>query len=101
LALQDAIAQLPVAHVAVACARAQAAPQAPQLASVLRVASQPLPSVPSQFPYPPLQDPIAHEPVAHVAVAFTREQGVPHEPQFVTVVRGVSQPFELLPSQSP
>ncbi len=36
---------------------------------------------------------MAHVKVAHVAVAFGREHGVPQLPQFVFVFTGASQPF--------
>jgi hypothetical protein len=77
------------------------APHPPQLLVVVRLVSQPLVEMPSQFPQPELHALIWHDPVAQVAVAFVRLQAVPHEPQFVSVVRLASQPLFLLPSQSP
>ena len=53
--LQDAMLQEPVAHVAVALVRAQAAPHEPQLLSELSEASQPLVLLPSQLASPELQ----------------------------------------------
>ncbi len=48
--LHESIRQLPVAQLAVACARLQAVPQEPQLLSVVKLASQPFPTLLSQFP---------------------------------------------------
>jgi hypothetical protein len=47
--------------------------------------SQPFASALSQLLKPPLQAAIWQEPVAHVAVALSRAQALPHEPQLVRV----------------
>jgi hypothetical protein len=50
--LQEAIWHVPVEQVAVALAREQVTPHAPQFMSVLSGVSQPLLSLPSQLPQP-------------------------------------------------
>lgn len=76
--------------------------QLPQwAASVVRLISQPFEAVPSQSPNPELHPATAHVPVAHVAVAFGRLQGIPQAPQFVSVARSVSHPLTMLLSQLP
>jgi hypothetical protein len=83
----------PETQFAVAFTVLQTLPQAPQLdGSAARCTSQPLPGTLSQSPKPVLQDMIAHCPCAHVGVALARAHDPPHEPQFVVVLRGVSQP---------
>ena len=99
--MQELIAQLPVEQVAVALARLQVVPQAPQLVVVFRAVSQPLGSLPSQLPEPELQELIAQLPVEQVAVALVRLQVVPQVPQLVVVFREVSQPLLALLSQLP
>jgi hypothetical protein len=99
--LHDAIAHEPVAHVAVALLRAQAAPHAPQFVSVLVGASQPFIAFASQLPKPMLHDCTAHVPVLHVGVAFGVAHATRHPPQFATVFSRTSQPFASLMSQSP
>ncbi len=99
-ALHVRIRQLPEAQLAVALARAHDTPHAVQLLSESRGVSHPLPSEPSQLPYPGLQLMIAQLPVAHVAVALARPQAFRQVPQFVSVVTGVSQPLASTPSQS-
>lgn len=42
-----------------------------------------------------------HVPEAQDSPAFARSQTAPHDPQLVSVVRSVSQPFAALPSQFP
>lgn len=76
-------------------------PQPPQLETVLRGDSQPLPCPPSQLPNPGSQLITMHAPVAHVGVALGVEQEVPQVPQFVSVVVLVSQPLLKTPSQFP
>jgi hypothetical protein len=61
--------------------------------------SQPFAALPSQLPKPVLQLPMAQLPVLQVAVALARLQPVPHVPQSVVVVVGVSQPLAKLLSQ--
>jgi hypothetical protein len=63
--------------------------------------SQPFASMASQLSRPELQLAIAHEPVAHVAVAPVREHETPHAPQSARVLVAVSQPSGRLVSQSP
>jgi len=76
--------------------------QLPQwAASVARLISQPFEAVPSQSPYPELHPTTAQAPVAHVAVAFGRAQGIPQAPQFVSVATSVSHPLTALLSQLP
>jgi hypothetical protein len=98
--LHVTIRQLPEAQLDVAFAREQGTPHAVQWLSVLSGVSQPVLSEPSQLPYPGLQLMIAQLPVAQVAVAFTRPQARPQNPQFASVVTGVSQPLASTPSQS-
>ncbi len=99
--LHERIAQLPVAHVAVAPAREQGTSHPPQLVSVRMERSQPSDAVPLQSSYPELQETTSHEPVAQLSLAFASAQLVPQPPQFTSVVSDVSQPFELVPSQLP
>jgi hypothetical protein len=83
----------PETQFAVAFTVLQAVPQAPQWdALFVRFVSQPSPGIPLQSPKPVVQDMIRHCPDAHDASALTREHGPPHEPQFIDVLRGVSQP---------
>lgn len=96
----DAISHVPLPHVPVANAGSQTTPQPPQSDVRFSRSSHPSPSLPLQFPYPELQDSIRHENVPQVALAFVREHPAPHAPQFDSVSRGVSQPFESIPSQS-
>jgi hypothetical protein len=98
-ALHVAMAQLPVLQVAVALVRPQVPPQTPQFVRVFRRVSQPLPSRPSQLPQPASHERIWQLPLPQVAVAFAREQVVPHAPQLVSVVVDVSQPLLSMPSQ--
>lgn len=84
-----------------AFARLQAVLHAAQWVRLLSRVSQPLASLPSQLPQPPLQEAIRQDPEEHVAVAFVREQLVPQERQLVRVLRRVSQPFPGPPLQSP
>lgn len=93
------MAQLPVVQVAVAFVRAQGTPQAPQLVRLVRGASQPLASVASQLPQPPLHMEMAQERVAHVALAWAREQATLHMPQSLSVLSAVSHPLPSMPSQ--
>jgi hypothetical protein len=83
------------------CPALHVTPQPPQLLELVSGVSQPLASLPSQLPKPALHVPIAHEPLAHVAVALGREQLTPQPPQLLVVVRGVSQPLLMSPSQFP
>lgn len=99
LPLHDAIRQDSVAHVAVALVRLQDTPQPPQWVKVVRRCSQPLLSSPSQLPQPELQDWMRQEPVEQVALALLRLHEEPHDPQSLSVLRGVSQPLLSTPSQ--
>jgi hypothetical protein len=96
---QEPIAHMPVAHVAVACERRHAMPQPPQSASVRSDVSQPVESSASQSPKFVAQVVISHVPVAQVSPAFASAQTEPHDPQFVSVLSGVSHPFASTPSQ--
>ena len=100
-ALHDAIWQEPVAHVGVAFARAQPAPQTPQFVSVVSTDSQPFDSFMSQLPKLALQLPNVHAPEAQDAVPLGLEHAVPQALQFANVVSGVSQPLAATRSQSP
>ncbi|MFO0602212.1 MAG: hypothetical protein U0324_03510 [Polyangiales bacterium] len=99
----QAYEQAPAAHEAAAWARvAQAMPQPPQWAVVVRVSvSQPLASLPSQLPKPAAQVPTRQTPsrqaVAPPSVGHTRL----HEPQWSAPVWVLaSQPLAGSPSQS-
>jgi hypothetical protein len=70
----------------------QALAHAAQFVVVPSVVSQPLFVFPSQESKPALHPVIAQVPVVHDTLAFAREQDCPHPPQFVRVVRLVSQP---------
>jgi hypothetical protein len=102
-ALQLATEHIPPAHAAVALGRLHARPHIPQLVAVVRVSvSQPLAALPSQSAKPALQAPITQRPAEHAGVALAAAQVVPQAPQLVAVlVRAVSQPLALLPSQLP
>jgi hypothetical protein len=100
-ALQLATSHTPAAHVGVASARTQAAPQLAQFVSVVSVDSQPFDSLRSQLPKVGLQAPRAQVPLAHDAAPLGLEHAVPQPPQFASVVSGVSQPFDATRSQSP
>ncbi|MFO0627818.1 MAG: hypothetical protein U0325_19575 [Polyangiales bacterium] len=93
-AVQAATAHAPCVQVAVALARAQAVPQAPQrLTVVSRFTSQPLERVPSQLPKPRLQV-IAQAPAVQVvgaALAVWRTHETPQPPQFERSVWGSTQ----------
>jgi hypothetical protein len=102
LALQLAIEQLPLVQAGVPFAAVHAVPHAPQLATVLlRLTSQPLAALLSQFPKPALHAPRPHMPPAHVAAAFAgAAHTLPHDPQFETVVLVLtSQPLAAFMSQ--
>jgi hypothetical protein len=93
------LAQVGVAFAALG----QLVPHAPQLLTVLvRLTSQPLLALPSQFPKPAVHVKL-HVLEAHTAVALVAPvQTRPHAPQLpVAVVRLTSQPLLALPSQSP
>ena len=66
----DPIEQVPPEQVALAFANEQLLPQLPQFEVVLSAVSHPLPVLPSQLPYPPLQLPNPQEPPLHVADAL-------------------------------
>ena len=93
--------QVPEAHEVVALGSEQVTPQAPQLAFVLRLVSQPLAALPSQFPKPELQ--VGTQALEVQAVLpFGLVQGLEQAPQLLmSLVVFVSQPFEELPSQFP
>lgn len=92
--------QVPALHVGVAFTVEHAAPQEPQLPTVvLRFVSQPFAAFESQLPKPAVHVNV-HVPVEHDGVAFAAEQVCPHAPQFDRVFRLVSHPFDGMPSQS-
>jgi hypothetical protein len=62
--------------------------------------SQPLEASPSQLAYGVTHEATLQVPPAHVGLAFGSVQGWPQPPQFVSVVRLVSQPSEYWPLQS-
>src|SRR4029079_6708467 len=63
--------------------------------------SQPLAALVSQLPKPALQVPSVQLPPGQVSLAFARSHSTPQLPQLAVVVSEVSQPFPVLPSQSP
>jgi len=76
-------------------------PHAAQLATVPRLASQPLTTLPSQLPNPAPQA-IAHAPAEQLGVPPAELQAVAQLPQCaVLVVVSVSQPSPAEPLQSP
>jgi hypothetical protein len=101
---QSATAQADAAHTAVATlGSAQARPQPPQCAALVRVSvSQPLAALPSQSAKPAVQI-TAQAPTAHAGTALGAPgQAWPQVPQCETATRvSVSQPLVALPSQSP
>jgi len=76
--------------------------QEPQCkASVVSVVSHPLETSASQLPKPPVHE-IEHCPELQAGAPWLFEQASPHPPQCSSaVLMFVSQPFALLPSQSP
>jgi hypothetical protein len=92
--------QLPSPHALVAFMCVQVEPQAPQLASVWMLVSQPLLNEPSQLVKPPLQVG-SHVPSALqlTEALATLPQLTPHAPQLATVRRSVSH-ITLSPLQS-
>jgi hypothetical protein len=100
-ASQLAIMHEPLPQVAVACARLQAVPQPPQLASVLSGVSQPFGCPPLQSPNPGVHIVIRQTPVAQLSLAFARLHDVPQPPQLVRLLSWVSQPLASPPLQSP
>lgn len=93
------MAQVPLAHVPRAFAGAHTAPHAPQL--VTDVSDDSHPGALVQSAKPRLHDTNVHVRVAQLAVAFGSEQATPQPPQFASVLRLVSQPFESIVSQLP
>lgn len=97
-----AIEQAPRAQLGVPLLLLQVVPQAPQFETLICVfTSQPLPGVPSQLPKPDVQVPSAQLPDAQDSAAFARSHTAPQVPQLERVVRLVSQPLVVLPSQLP
>jgi hypothetical protein len=101
-ALQLATPHAPAAHDPDALAGAQAIPQPPQWARLVRVsASQPFVAVASQSAKPAAQPATPHAPAAHDPVAFAGAQPIPQPPQWARLVAvSTSQPFAALVSQS-
>ena len=92
---------VPLGQVSGACAKAHAAPQAPQFASVCRSVSQPFPVLLSQSSHPLSQLVYAHTPEEHDSTACGSVHADPQVPQFVTVCVSVSHPSSLLPATGP
>jgi hypothetical protein len=92
--------QAPAVQVVVPWAFVQAAPQAPQLETLVWVfVSQPLLGLPSQLAYPAAQAPSVHVPPLQDSAALARSHGTPQPPQSVSVLTLLSQPLLGLPSQ--
>jgi hypothetical protein len=100
--MQLAVPHTPLTQFGVPPAVEQALPQVLQwLTFVLRLISQPLAVLPSQFAKPALQ-PITQLPDGQVGDALALPQMLPQPPQFVVVLMSdVSQPLAALPSQFP
>ncbi len=99
---EHAMVQRPLLQSAEPLALPQTTPQAPQLPTLPRLASQPLAALPSQLPKPVLQLATVHAPPAHPAVALGSEHAAPQRPQLEGVVLVlVSHPLATLPSQLP
>jgi hypothetical protein len=72
------------------------------LLSVFRFVSQPFEYKPSQLANPAAHERTAQFPAVQVGVPLATKQAMPQPPQlFTSVVVVVSQPFAVLPSQSP
>jgi hypothetical protein len=93
--------QVPVEQSPLPLIGAQVLRHMPQFALLVSGVSQPLVTRESQSPQLGSHASMAHVPVSHVAVAFAGEHAVPHMPQFIVVVSGVSQPSSARPLQSP
>jgi hypothetical protein len=93
-------AQAPPTHEVVPFGLAHAAPQLPQfIASVARLVSHPVETLPSQSPKPALHT-IEHAPLVQVGVSLFALQAAPHAPQSATLVpRFTLQPSLGLPLQ--
>jgi hypothetical protein len=94
--------QSPPTHDVVPFALEHATPHAPQFAALVFVSvSQPLPTLPSQFPQPDRQA-MLQAPSEHDGVPLVLEQLLPQVPQFERLVWVlVSQPLASWPSQLP
>jgi hypothetical protein len=68
-------------------------------AAVVVAVSQPLAVRPSQSPKPVSHDVTAHVPVSQLDTPCGFVHGLPHPPQLVAVLVGVSQPLVMLVSQ--
>ena len=96
------IEQAPRAQAGVPFAFEHDVPQAPQFPTLVCVlTSQPLAARPSQLPNPAVQVPSVQVPDGQDSEALAKSHCAPQEPQFVRVVRFVSHPLALLPSQLP
>ena len=94
---------IPAAHAAVALARLQTIPHAPQLmGEALMFVSQPLTGLLSQSAKPGAHDATPHIPFAQTPAPLAITHGWLHAPHAAIVdERSVSQPFAVLLSQSP
>ena len=91
----------PAVQLVVPFVAAHCVPQAPQLLTVPRLASQPLPALPSQFPNPALHV-MLHAPAEQVGVPPAVLHAVVQVPQcVVSVAMLASQPSPTEPLQSP
>jgi hypothetical protein len=90
--LHVAIAHVPLAQAAVALAKAQRLPQAPQWVVALRtLVSQPLPVFMSQLPQPAAQVP-PQVPLMHVRITLGKDgQMLPQDPQLFGLVWRLTQ----------
>lgn len=91
-----------VEHDTFACGTAHDRPQAPQLAAVLSMVSQPFVATMSQSPRPDVQA-LTHSPLTHASVTPGREMhSCPQAPQLRrSALRFSSQPLVTSWSQSP
>jgi hypothetical protein len=83
-------------HRALPLLTVHARPQPPQLVTSLPVSTQLIP----QRVWPPTQ-PLEHMPARVSQMGVESEHALPHIPQLLMVLSGVSQPLAAIPSQSP
>ena len=89
-------------QLSLAFARLHSTPQAPQLAVVRMLTSQPSAYRLLQLAKPSLQPTMVHAELTHSALPLAAAQTVPQAPQLLAVfVRFTSQPLPGAPSQSP
>jgi hypothetical protein len=100
-ALHAVIVHVPLAHDSEAFGRLHGVPQPPQFMRVVIGVSQPSALAMLQSANPGLQPESWQVPVAQLSPAPGRSQIMPHAPQFVSVLSGVSQPLDAVMSQLP